>query len=346
MRPQSSQQSDRAPEPSPALFFETVNAYQRTAALKAAIELDLFTAIGEKNETVQELARRCDASERGLRILCDYLTIIGFLTKEGDHYALTGDSSLFLDRRSSAYLGSSIEFLLSPTHVEAFGDLKEVVRKGGTLMPDGGALAPEHPMWVRFAQVMAPMMALPARLLANIVDERATDKLRVLDIAAGHGMFGIALAERNPRAKITALDWPNVLEVARQNAREAKIEDRFQTIAGSAFEVDYGDGYDLVLLANFLHHFDMPACETILRRVHAALAEDGRVALVEFIPDEDRINPPIAASFSLMMLGTTPNGDAYTLSQFDEMFQRTGFAEVELRAMPPTFFRALVARKR
>ncbi|MCV6037658.1 hypothetical protein OFP00_31755, partial [Escherichia coli] len=88
--------STNMPEPSPALFFETVNAYQRTAALKAAIELDLFTAIGEQHETVHELAHRCNASERGLRILCDYLTIIGFLAKEGERYALTTDSAIFL----------------------------------------------------------------------------------------------------------------------------------------------------------------------------------------------------------------------------------------------------------
>lgn len=345
MTTQSPRRSTNMPEPSPALFFETVNAYQRTAALKAAIELDLFTAIGEQHETVHELAHRCNASERGLRILCDYLTIIGFLAKEGERYALTTDSAIFLDRRSPVYLGDSIEFLLSSTLVEAFKDVKEVVRKGGTLMPDEGALAPEHPMWVRFARAMGPLMALPAKLLANIVGERAGGQARVLDIAAGHGMFGLAFAERHPQTEVTALDWVNVLEVARQNARDAGVEDRFHTIAGSAFEADYGGDYDLVLLPNFLHHFDVPTCESVLRRIHAALADGGSVAIVEFIPDEDRINPPIAASFGMMMLGTTPQGDVYTFSQFKEMLEKTGFADPELHDLPPTFFRALVARK-
>lgn len=345
MTPHSSLKSTDAPEPSPALFFDTINAYQRTAALKAAIELDLFTAVGERNETIRELAHRCNASERGVRILCDYLTIIGFLVKENGRYALTKDSAVFLDRRSPAYLGSSIEFLLSPTLVEAFKEFKEVVRKGGTLMPDEGSLAPEHPMWVRFAQAMGPSMALPAELLTNIVGGRAVGELRVLDIAAGHGMFGLAFAARNPQADLTALDWANVLDVARQNAREAGVEDRFHAIAGSALEADYGSGYDLVLLANFLHHFDVPTCESVLRRIHAALTDEGKVAIVEFIPDEDRIKPPIAASFSLMMLATTPRGDAYSFSQFKEMLEKTGFADPELHDMPPTFFRALVARK-
>src|SRR5438309_2405272 len=71
-------------QPSPALFFETMNAYQRTACLKGAIELNLFTAIAEGADTAETLARRCGASERGVRILCDYLVIIGFLTKDGN----------------------------------------------------------------------------------------------------------------------------------------------------------------------------------------------------------------------------------------------------------------------
>ena len=94
-------------QPSPALLFDTFNAYQRTQAIKTAIELDLFTAIGEGNTTAKTIAARCGASERGTRILCDYLTIAGFLTKQGDNYSLTLDSATFLDKRSPAYMGSS-----------------------------------------------------------------------------------------------------------------------------------------------------------------------------------------------------------------------------------------------
>src|SRR5579872_4951858 len=102
-------------QPSPALFFETMNAYQRTAALKGAIQLDVFTAIGEGNTTAPSIAARCQTSERGMRILCDYLVIIGFLTKTGTSYRLTPDSQMFLDRHSPAYLGTAERFLTSQT---------------------------------------------------------------------------------------------------------------------------------------------------------------------------------------------------------------------------------------
>src|SRR5437868_10601666 len=107
-------------QPTPALIFDTFNAYQRTAALRAGIDLEVFTAIGEGKTTAKEIAERCGASERGTRILCDYLTIMGFLIKQDGRHALTPDSAMFLDKRSPAYMGTVSEFILSPYITENF----------------------------------------------------------------------------------------------------------------------------------------------------------------------------------------------------------------------------------
>lgn len=332
-------------QPSPLLFFQTINSYQRTEALKAAIELEVFTAIGEGKTSAREIAQRCGAAERGTRILCDYLCIMGFLTKDGERYGPTADAAVFLDKRSPAYLGGSTEFLLSPVLTDGFRDLAAAVRKGGTVVSEEGTIAPEHPVWVKFARAMAPMMGLPSQLMAKLVDPQANQKLKILDIAAGHGLFGIAFANNNPQAEIVALDWPKVLEVAKENARNAGVADRYRTIEGSAFDVDYGSGYDLVLLTNFLHHFDPPTCETLLRKVHAALGENGRAVTLEFVPNEDRISPPEAAAFSLMMLGSTPAGDAYTFAEFDRMFTNTGFSRSEIHQLPPSIEQVVISYK-
>jgi hypothetical protein len=155
-------------QPTPQLFFQTINSYQRTEALKAAIELEVFTAIGEGNSAIPEIAKRCQTAQRGMRILCDYLCIMGFLAKDGGRYSLTQDSAVFLDKRS--------------------------------------------------------------QLMAKLVDEKADRNLKILDIAAGHGLYGIAFAKNNPQAEIVALDWAPVLEVAKENARNAAVSDRFSTI--------------------------------------------------------------------------------------------------------------------
>jgi len=320
--------------PSPALFFETMNAHVRTEALRAALEMDLFTAIGEGADTVEAMAERCSASTKGMRVLCDFLTIIGFLTKQDGIYGLTTDTSVFLDRRSPYFQGSAVDFLLNPMLMDKFKNLAGVVRKGGTM--DDGTLAPEHPVWVKFARAMSPMMALPANVMAQLAGAAKGEPWKVLDIAAGHGIFGITMARMNPRAEIVAVDWPNVLEVARENARNAGVENRFRTLPGSAFDVDYGAGYDLVLLTNFLHHFDLPTCEKLLRKVHAALKDNGRVITLEFVPNDDRVTPALAASFSMTMLASTPSGDAYTFAEYQSLFARAGFPRSELHSVSPT----------
>lgn len=331
--------------PSPELFFRTAAAYQQTAAIKGAVELDLFTAIGQGKGTAREIADECKASERGVRILCDYLCVLGFLTKEGQRYRLTPDAAVFLDRRSPAYQGGVLAFLLSPHLTGNFNDVAALVRHGGTLQPEGGTLAPEHPAWVTFARAMIPMMAMPAQLLAQLAGGKANEPLKVLDIAAGHGVFGIEIAKRNLQAQIVAQDWPNVLEVAKENATAAGVAERYRTLPGSAFEVDFGGDYDVVLLTNFLHHFDAATNLRLLKKVHAALKDGGRAVTLEFVPNDDRVSPPVPAMFALMMLGTTPAGDAYTYPELESLFTKAGFGRSECRPLAPSPESAVISYK-
>lgn len=320
-----------SPMPSPEKIFQTLTAYQHTAALKAAIDLSLFTAIAEGCHSVSQIAGRCVASERGIRILCDYLTILGFLTKSETEYGLSPEAALFLNQQSPAYLGGTIGFMLSPFIVRGYDDMAETIRRGQSAH---NSVAPEHPIWVDFARHMAPMMRPISMLMAGFL-ELGSRPAKILDIAAGHGLFGIACAERAPGAQIVAVDWPQVLAVAQENARAAGIIDRYETRPGSAFDVEFGEGYDVVLLTNFLHHFDEPTNITLLKKVRAALAPGGRVFILEFVPNPDRISPPQAAAFSLQMLNSTPAGDAYTFAQLSAMCAAAGFAKSELHSFAP-----------
>jgi 2-polyprenyl-3-methyl-5-hydroxy-6-metoxy-1,4-benzoquinol methylase len=331
--------------PSPVLFFDTVNAYQRTEALRAAIELDLFSQVAAGRQTAIELAQACQAAPRGVRILADYLTILGFLHKHGDRYELTADAKVFLDRGSPAYLGGTLRFLLMPGLKECFQQLTAAVRRGGTAVSDEGTVSHDNPIWVEFARAMAPLMHMPAQLLAGLVGGDPGQPLKVLDVAAGHGLFGITLAERYRQAHITALDWANVLAVAAENARGAGVAERYDLRPGSAFDVSWGGPYDLVLLTNFLHHFDEQTCEQLAAKAFAALAPGGRAITLEFIPEPDRITPPATAGFALVMLASTAHGDAYTFAELQSIFARAGFARSEFHALPPTTQQAVVSYK-
>jgi precorrin-6B methylase 2 len=314
--------------PSPELFFRTLWAYQQTAVLRAAIDLDVFSAIAGGAATAGEIGAAIDASSRGTRMLCDYLAMLGFLVKADGRYALTPDSAVFLVRQSPAYLGGTLEFLMSDEIVRNQERLADAVRRGGVATEGGNTVSEENPVWEKFARAMVPMMAPAGQAIAEVLGVADAGPQRVLDIAAGHGMFGIAVARRNPAAEIVAVDWPRVVSVAAENAAANGVGARHRTVAGDAFTADWGRGFDLALVTNFLHHFDIPTCTDLLRKIRESLNRGGRVAVLEFVPNEDRLGPPIPAGFAITMLAGTPGGDAYTFPELSGMLRDAGFGDI------------------
>lgn len=329
-------QTEQAPAAAltPGIVFENLQAYQRTAALKAAIELDVFRAVGQGKCDVASIAHHASASARGIRILCDFLVIHGLLQKVDGSYQHTPASAAFLDPASPSCLASIVGFLSLQSLREPFEHLADIVRKGTTVLPGAGTVEPENPVWVQFAQSMGPMMAPMAAPLGRIVLEGRKEAMKVLDIAAGHGLFGIEVAIQNPHAHVTGLDWAPVLHVALENAQKAGVQERYDMLPGSAFDVDFGGPYDIILLTNFLHHFDKETCITLLKKVRKSLKTGGCVATLEFVPNEDRVSPPQPAAFSMAMLATTPGGDAYTFRELAHMHSQAGFSNITEHPIP------------
>ena len=253
---------------------------------------------------------------------------------------------MFIEKRSPAYLGGAIDFLLSPMLTDGFNGPGCGGQKGRRRYLQGrrGGPGASHlgEVCARHGPDDGDAFAVDGQTGGRKGGSKSED---FRDIAAGHRLYGIAFAKNNPQAEIVALDWAPVLEVAKENARNAAVSDRYRTIEGSAFDVEYGSGYDLVLLTNFLHHFDMAACEALLRKVRAALAGGGRALTLEFVPNEDRISPPEAAGFSMMMLAGTPSGDAYTFSELERMFSNAGFARSEIYSLPLSIEQVVISHK-
>ena len=314
--------------------FDIAVAYQRTAALVAAVKLDIFSIIGAETMSADQLANRTGCALRGMRILCDYLSVIGFLKKQNLEYSLTHVSRVFLDSSSSFAKGKIVDFVATPEIVDLFlHDPVSYVRKGGSV--DSTYLSPDHPVWARFAQAMVPFAATNAKRIAAHVAAFHSQPYTVLDIAAGHGLYGIELAKAMPQLTVTIVDWAPVLALAQANAEAAGVADRFRMIAGNAIELNWGRDYDLILLTNFLHHFDFDSCTSLLRKARLSLAADGRLLAVDFVPNEDRISPPIPAMFAFWMLATTPCGDAYTVRDLSEMATNAGFQRIITQPLGP-----------
>jgi ubiquinone/menaquinone biosynthesis C-methylase UbiE len=344
---QLEQEVNVSAQPSPNRFFETMLAYQRTAALKAAIELDLFTAIGQTSGTIPELMARLRVPARGLSALCNFLVVMGFLGKYLDDteacYSLTPDSAMFLNKTSPRYIGSATLFMGSTFLTDAFRDLTNVIRAGGP-QPAETYIDQELPIWVDFARGMAPMMYPVAERAAKLL--RVRPGANILDIAAGHGLFGILAAKLHPESKITALDFPSVLAVAQENAQRFGVADRYTLLAGNAIEAPFGSNLDAVLVMNLLHHWDRETIHVLLKKAHAALSPGGQIVVVEFAPNDDRVSPPIPASFVMNMLVNTPGGSAYTVTENLEMLRKAGFTSCEAHPLTPTPQMAILGWKK
>jgi ubiquinone/menaquinone biosynthesis C-methylase UbiE len=314
--------------------FDIATAYRKTAALIAAVKLNVFTVIGSETMSLEGLASKTGASSRGMRILCDYLTTLGLLKKDNSRYLLTHIARTFLDESSPFAMGRSIEFLAAPEMMDLFlNDPAAFVQRGGS---SGLAqVSPDNPIWVRFAKAMMPFASPAAKRVTAYLSTFSEPPYTVLDLAAGHGLYGIEVAKSFPDAIVTAIDWADVLTVARTNAEAAGVADRIRLIAGDALDLSWGGDFDLILLPNFLHHFDFEKCTSLLRKVKANLADGGHVLGVDFVPNEDRISPPIPVMFAFQMLATTPGGDAYTTSELDLMAKRAGFRGAETRPLSP-----------
>lgn len=227
-----------------------------------------------------------------------------------------------------------------PDSIQASFSLADAVRNGGattsTLDPD---------KWIIFAKSMVNLMQPLAERVAQLVQTTNAKPWKVLDIAASHGMYGISIAKQNPQAQIYAVDWEQVLAVGLENARAAGVAERYHLVPGSAFEVEFDDDYDLVLIPNFFHSFDLPTCQQFMAKVYAALQPGGRAVTVEFVPNPDRVTPPDTAAFSLNMLMMTPAGDAYTWAEYQQIFQAVGFERNELIPLEPSAESAIISYK-
>jgi len=312
----------------PQPLFQMSFSFAPARILTTAVQLDIFSEIGAGASTVPEIARAAQASERGIRMLLDALCGFELLTKHNGAYALSALAAKFLVRASPDYLGA---FWETDEHWQGWSKLPEAVRTG---KPIHAVFDPAEAE--RFFSILTRTLhvqnRLPSQKLAQMLGAGSKHRgLRVLDVGCGSGVWGIAIAEADVAARVTAQDLPKVLEQTRKYLERHGVANRYDFLPGDLHKVNFpADKYDIAVLGHIVHGESAAASRQIFKRLYPALKPGGRLAIIDMIPNDERSAPSFPLIFALNMLVHTDAGDTYTFPEYKNWLTEAGFSSVEM----------------
>jgi len=325
--------SQPEPVPSPERILQIAWGYAPPLILGTALNYRLFDLLDEAPQTVEELTKRTGASIRGLAAILNALVGLEFLARRGERYALTPESSAFLVSTRPAYYGTYFMHMTRQL-IPRWLHLGEAVRTGRPV----AAMNQQNQgptFFAEFVESLFPLSYKAARLLGEHLGiSSASGPVSVLDIGAGSGVWGIALAHLSPNLTVLAVDWPEVLEVTRKVARQQGVAERLKTVAGDLLQADFGERHSVATIGHILHSEGADRSRRLLRKTFDALAPGGTIAISEFMPNEDRTGPPNALIFAVNMLVHTELGDTFTFPEVAGWLKEAGFVNPRLLDAP------------
>jgi ubiquinone/menaquinone biosynthesis C-methylase UbiE len=317
--------------PTPDRILQFVWGYAPPIIISSATRHKLFDALEGGSQTAEQVAARTGTSPRSVRRVLNALVGLQLLNKvNSDQYSLTPDSAAFLVSTKPGYLGGMLQHV-GHDLIPRWMNLPETVKTGKPARSVNEQEGAEF-----FEQLVVglfPMNFMAARALGQHLNVANTTNLKILDVAAGSGVWGLGVAEQAPNSTVTAADWANVLEVTKRFASQHKMADRFSYIAGDLRTVDFGSGYNLAILGHILHSEGEPAARDLLKKMYRALAPGGRIAIAEFLVNPERTGPPMPLFFAVNMLVNTDMGDTFSFPEISSWLTDAGFKNA--RAFEP-----------
>jgi ubiquinone/menaquinone biosynthesis C-methylase UbiE len=309
----------------PERFMQFTWGFAPPLILEAALRHRIFDVLDAGPKTVEEVEEATGASARGLTAVMNALVGLEFLTKDGvGRYHLSAESSAFLVSTKPGFQGGII-LHCSEQLIPKWLHLNQVVATGRPVEAvnqerSGGDF------FHKFVEDIFPMSYGAAQALAaslHLAD--AGEPVRVLDLAAGSGVWGIALAQKSPAVRVTAVDWPEVIAVTRKTVARFGLMKRFQFVAGDLLQADFGRHHAVATLGHILHSEGKARSQALLRKTFEALAPGGTIAIAEFLVNDERTKPPVALLFAVNMLVNTDEGNTYSLGEISSWLGEAGF---------------------
>jgi len=307
--------------------------YVPTFLLETAIHHRVFDVLDAGPKTVKETAAATGASERGLRIIMNGLVGLNFLAKDGQRYTLTPESETFLVSTKPSFQGGVLKHASSQL-IPHWLHLNEVVATGKPAM-SGNQEGAGSDFFQQFVVDIFPTSYPAAQVLAKeLALSKSTTPVRVLDLAAGSGVWGIALAQSSDKVTVTAVDWIDVLPATKKTVARFGLSDRFTFVAGDLDAADFGKDQNVATLGHILHSEGEARSRSLLHKVFAALAPGGTIAIAEFLVNEDRTGPVGSLFFAANMLVNTDEGDTFSFGEISLWLTEAGFTDARLLEAP------------
>ena len=327
-------QPQRQPSVSPERIMKMGWGYAVPLIIESAVHEHVFDHLDKAGpQTVEQVGAATGTPQRSLRMIMNALVGFELLSKDGDRFDLTEESRAFLVSGKPSFLGGLYKHI-SLQLLPKWAQLPEIVRTGKPAAAVNDRIEGAG-FFANFVADIFPMSYPSATTLARHLKlSEVAAEVRALDIAAGSGVWGIALAEASPRVRVTAVDWPQVLPVTRSITERQGVADRFQYVEGDILEADLGSGYQIATLGHILHSEGEDRSRKLLRRVFEALAPGGVISIAEFLVNDDRTGPPNGLIFAVNMLVNTEVGDTYSFNEIAGWLTETGFVDARTLDAP------------
>src|SRR6266513_3923004 len=312
----------------PERLMELSFAYAPPLIISAAAANKVFDKLENGAKTAEEIAKKTAASPRALRILMNALVGLGLLKKDRrGRYSLTAESAAFLISKKP---GTHAGFFgtIAPQLISRWLRLTDIVREDRPVV----AVNQETEGTEFFSQLVETIipMSYPAaqKLADHLKVAKAKGQVRVIDLAAGSGIWGIAVAQKSPRVRVTAVDWEGMIPTTKRITQKFDVRDRFVFIEGDLLEANFGSGYDVATLGHILHSEGEQRGRQLLKKTFRALKSGGTIAIAEWLVNDDRTKPLPSLMFSVQMLVNTEKGGTFSFNEIKKWLEDAGFKKV------------------